>query len=867
MSLLRRRRLSLLVLLFALVPLPSYAAAAAAAKAGEPAAIPADLPARHRAFLEEAAPLLSAKERATFLALKEDYQRDAFIRRFWEVRDPFPQTSRNEFQERWAERVDLARKQVGDLSDDRARMLLLNGKPAQVLQSHCSDVLLPLELWHYDRTEHVRGGFSLVFLAATGSPQGRYRLWYPSEGIQSLLAVGLRGRPSISPELIAQSCPRGDDIAGYLAEAIDWSRIEASVHVVPRPSEEWLQTFVSYSTDLPAGAATFPAELALSFPGRVGSRTVVQGVLAVPQDAVRAARLADLDSYDFVVDGEVLHRDELFEHFRYRFTLPVAEAAGQMRDGKIPLVFQRTLRPGSYTLRLKVEDAGGKRFFHDERSLEVPAVTETASQPAAVAAAATASAASGLAPGQAVAHAADPAGEANAALGAGDHTLRLLAPGENELLRTGRARVEALVTGDGVARVAFLLNGKPVFSKSRPPYSVELDLGDKPKLHNVKAVALGPGGEELARDQLVLNAGPHRFALRLVEPQPGKLYRSSLRAEADVQVPEGDELDHVDFYLNETRLATLYQPPFAQPILLPSGQALTYVRAVAYLKDGNSTEDVVLVNAPGYGEKVQVDLVELFTTVVDRHGRPVEGLKREDFSVAEDGVPQKIRRFDLVKDLPIYAGILLDISASMSERLEEAVRGALGFFEKVITPKDRASVITFNGKPNLAVRFTNNREVLAGGLANLTAEGTTALYDSLIYALYTFGGIKGKRAIVLLTDGMDEGSRYKFTDALDYARRAGVTIYTVGIHLEPNEVDVRSKLQRFAEETGGRFFFIERAAELDKVYSAIEADLRTQYLLAYEPSQQGGDHEKFRTVEVKVGRSGLEAKTMRGYFP
>jgi Ca-activated chloride channel family protein len=288
---------------------------------------------------------------------------------------------------------------------------------------------------------------------------------------------------------------------------------------------------------------------------------------------------------------------------------------------------------------------------------------------------------------------------------------------------------------------------------------------------------------------------------------------------------------------------------------------------VAFLKDGNSTEDVVLVNAPDYGEKVQVDLVELYTTVVDRRGRPVAGLKREDFQVAEEGTPQKIRRFDVVKDQPIYAGILLDTSASMSERLDEAVRGALGFFEKVITPKDRASVITFSGKPSLAVRFTNNREVLAGGLANLTAEGTTALYDSIIYALYTFGGIKGKRAIVLLTDGMDEGSRYKFTDALDYARRAGVTIYTVGIHLEPNETDVRAKLQRLALETGGRFFFIERTAELQKVYSAIEEDLRTQYLLAYESTQQGGDREKFRTVEVKVGRPGLEARTMRGYYP
>ncbi|HXO21430.1 MAG TPA: VWA domain-containing protein, partial [Thermoanaerobaculia bacterium] len=454
--------------------------------------------------------------------------------------------------------------------------------------------------------------------------------------------------------------------------------------------------------------------------------------------------------------------------------------------------------------------------------------------------------------------------EANASLHAGDHTIRILPAPEG--MAIGKLRVEAVTTGEGIARVAFLLNGKPVMAKSHEPYNVELNLGDQPKVHTLKAVALGPGGQELARDEMQLNTGPHRLAIRLIEPQPGNVYRESLRAQAEVKVPEGDSLERVEFYLNDDLVATLYQPPFAQPIVLPPGQGLTYVRAVAYLADGNSSEDVVMVNAPP-GAKVNVDLVELYTTVLDNRGRPIDGLERKDFSVVEDGAPQVLQRFDVVKDVPIYAGILLDTSGSMAERLDEAVRGALRFFQKVITPRDRASVITFNEKPNLAVRFTNNPEVLAGGLANLTAEGNTSLYDSVIYALYTFGGIKGKRAIVLLTDGKDVGSHYKFSDALDYARRTGVTIYSVGMGLStaPADVDVRNKLQRLAEETGGRIFLIEKATELEKVYATIERDLRTQYLLAYESTQT--DQEKFRTVEVKVDRPGLAAKTVRGYYP
>ncbi|HEV7518690.1 MAG TPA: VWA domain-containing protein, partial [Thermoanaerobaculia bacterium] len=613
----------------------------------------------------------------------------------------------------------------------------------------------------------------------------------------------------------------------------------------------------AYSTDLPEGAAAFPADLAITFPGRYGSRTVVQGLLSVPRDEVKLAKTGDFESYDFVIDGEVLRKEELFEHFRYRFTLPVKEVAAQLKEGRIPLVFQRYLRPGPYTLIVKIEDVGGKRYFRDERELEVPAGPVTPPAPPEVTAATAPSAA------------APSLTEANASLHAGDHTIRLVPPPEG--LLTGKARVEAVTTGEGIARVTFLLNGKPILSKSHPPYSVELALGEQPKIHSLKALAQGPGGEELAQDEVFLNAGPHRFALRLLEPQPGKTYHQSLRASAEVKVPEGETLERVEFYLNETRIATLYQPPFAQPMVLPPGDKVTYVRAVAYLADGgNSTEDTVLVNSPVPGEKVQVDLVELYTSVVDRRGRPIQGLAARDFKVFEDGAEQQVRRFDLVKDVPIFAGVLLDTSGSMDASLHEAVDGALRFFNQVITPRDRAAVVTFADKPNLAVKFTNNREVLAGGLANLTADGNTALYDSLVYTLYLFGGIKGKRMVILLSDGKDDKSRYTFPEALEYARRTGVSIYTVGLGLTTKDADTRLKLQRLAEETGGRHFFIEKAAELDSVYKEVEGDLRSQYLLAYESTQGGAvgaGKDKFRTVEVKLGKPGLTAKTLRGYYP
>ena len=139
--------------------------------------------------------------------------------------------------------------------------------------------------------------------------------------------------------------------------------------------------------------------------------------------------------------------------------------------------------------------------------------------------------------------------------------------------------------------------------------------------------------------------------------------------------------------------------------------------------------------------------------------------------------------------------------------------------------------------------FTNDHEVLAGGLAGLTAEGETALHDSLVYALHYFSGLRGKRALILLSDGEDVGSAYTFDEALDFARRTGVPIYTIGLGVAQRDAMARTKLVRLAQDTGGRSFFIDSAEGLTSVYKRIETELRAQYLIAYQSSQgsEGGD--------------------------
>jgi Ca-activated chloride channel family protein len=811
---------------------------------------------KYRDFLIDVAPLITAKERAVFVTLVRDYQRDEFIRRFWEVRNPTPQERRNLFEEVWTERVAAAKDRYGTLEDDRARMLLLVGPPARNIRINCQDSLRPLEVWSYEGGAGDAGRFAMIFVQSQGAVGGRFHMWRPGDGIEALSTLEAQTdskRSSLSS--LVESCPGAMDLGGYLSEAADGDVLEAKLHLVPRPGDEWLTRFSSFSTDVPKGAARLAGSLELSFPGRYGNRTVAQGVLTVPVNALTAQLVAAEPSYSFVLDGEVLRDSELLEHFHYLFNLPTRDAAA----GSVPLVFERHLRPGHYSLVVKLEELAGQKYFRDERELDVPQGPLVAEAPSAeTTAPTTAASSSGATPQKALA-------EANAALPvSADSSVRLLRPPEG--LLTGSVRVEAVAAGAQVGRVSFYLDGKPVLSKANPPYSVTVNLGREPRMHKLKVVATDRRGQSLAEDGLVLNAGPHRFGLRLVDPQSTVHYHASLRAQAQVDVPEGETLDRVEFYLNESLVSTLFQSPFIQPILLREGDAPSYVRAVAYLVDGSSTEDLVLVNSPNPAERVDVQFVELYTTVTDHRGRPAEGLTRDDFKVFEDGSEQTIRRFELVRDMPIHAGVLIDTSGSMGSKLDAAVQGALAFFKQVIKPRDRAAVFTFSSEPNLAVRFTNDQQDLAAGLEGLHAEGNTVLYDTIIDSLYYFGGIRGKRAIILLTDGRDEGSKYQYKDALEYARHSGVAFYTVGIGLGPSDSDVHFKLRELAEETGGRAFFIEYAGALKDIYVEIERELRSQYLVAYQSSKAGGA-DAYRSVTIKLGRPDLEARTLRGYYP
>ena len=822
------------------------AAAAPAQDAAQDAALSV-LERRHADFLDTVDVLLTDTERRVFGKLRHDYHRDAFIKRFWSVRDPFPETPQNEFRLRFDRALETAEQRFGGARGARFKALLLHGPPQRTFTATCR-LLRTLEIWHYPHSPVVRGEFYLVFLRQGGG----YRLWTAADGLSAIAiftAGSLTDRTSRIEE-IGRECARGGDVLTALGLALDWEAVGGESEPA-KASDEWALAFLDRSTVAPADSERLEAEIAMRYPGRRGSRTVVQAIVGIDPTQLPEAPGS---RRRFVLDGEVLRQGELFENFRYRFEPPTR--AGEADGEAVPLVMQRYLRPGAYRLVVEVRDLDTDGSFAAAADIEVPLVPRTPAEPAPLE--------TPTDPDWLV--------EATAAVLGGvesdEHLVRILPLPERLLVDRVRIGVDA--EGPGIHRIAFSLNDRELLSKRRPPYQVEIDLGSAPRVHTLRADAYDRQGGLLATDEVLVNSGPHRFTVRLTSPQRGTAHARSVRAVAEVEAPRHERLDRVEFFLNDNRTATLYQPPFEQPIRIDPDESLSYVRAVAHLQSGAWAEDLVFVNSHDPVEEVDVSLIELHTSVTHRSGAPVLGLVESDFEVLVDGEPLSLHRFDRAADLPVHAGILLDTSISMVDRIEAAEEAALHFFELILGPRDRACLITFNDRPELAVGFTGSRETLAGGLADLTTEGETALYDSVLYALYYFGGLRGKRALILLTDGDDSRSEHRFEDVLDFARRSQVAIYSIGIDIGPREILARGRLQRLCDETAGRCFFITSAGELKRVYERIETEVRSQYLLVFESPE--GESGAFRKVEVKLkdprahGGRGLKVRTIPGYF-
>jgi Ca-activated chloride channel family protein len=269
--------------------------------------------------------------------------------------------------------------------------------------------------------------------------------------------------------------------------------------------------------------------------------------------------------------------------------------------------------------------------------------------------------------------------------------------------------------------------------------------------------------------------------------------------------------------------------------------------------------------------KVNVKLVNVFTNVTDASGAIVGGLTKEDFAISEDGRSQKIAVFERQSELPLSLVLAIDTSGSVHKDLPLEQEAARKFVHALIRGQDQISLLEFATDVRQVVGFTNQPTRIDHGLASLRGGPATALYDAIYLASDSLAKKQGRKVLVLVTDGGDTANTVTYNQALEEALRGEVMVYSIiDVPIAASagrDLGGEHALITLAEQTGGKYFYAN-AGGLDKAFTQVSEDLRTQYLLGYYPANQPPGLT-FHHIHVSVPRAAKEAFDIRyrtGYY-
>ncbi len=258
-------------------------------------------------------------------------------------------------------------------------------------------------------------------------------------------------------------------------------------------------------------------------------------------------------------------------------------------------------------------------------------------------------------------------------------------------------------------------------------------------------------------------------------------------------------------------------------------------------------------------------------TVTDGKGHFITNLPQQQFGLLDDGrAPARVVRFQQQSNLPLRVGIMLDTSNSIRSRFEFEQQAAIDFFLQVLRPADRAFVEGFDVQTDIAQDYTNHIDLLDTGIHKLRPGGGTSMFDSLYKTcrdqmLTLKDAVAVRRALILVSDGDDDYSRAKESDAIKMCQRAETIIYTISTNVGPSKDKGDDVLQRIADATGGRAFFPTRMEDMATGFANVEQELRSQYALEYVPADFKQDGA-FRTIYLVSLDQRYQVHARKGYF-
>lgn len=271
--------------------------------------------------------------------------------------------------------------------------------------------------------------------------------------------------------------------------------------------------------------------------------------------------------------------------------------------------------------------------------------------------------------------------------------------------------------------------------------------------------------------------------------------------------------------------------------------------------------------------KVDVKLVNVFVTVTDARGGPVSSLQKENFLLKEDGKEQKIAFFSRESAMPLSIVLAIDTSLSTKKDLPLEQAAAHKFAHTILRPQDGLAVYKFSEEVSVVVPFTSDLSRIDAGVDHLRSGSGTALFDVVFLGSQALGARQGRKVIVAVTDGGDTMSQVDYKQALRAAQESEAIVYSVII--VPIEASAgrdtggEHALIQMAEDTGGKYYYASSLPQLDEAFRKISEELRTQYLLAYYPSQRYSDSD-FRRIQVDLTNppagGPYQARYRAGYY-
>jgi Ca-activated chloride channel homolog len=271
--------------------------------------------------------------------------------------------------------------------------------------------------------------------------------------------------------------------------------------------------------------------------------------------------------------------------------------------------------------------------------------------------------------------------------------------------------------------------------------------------------------------------------------------------------------------------------------------------------------------------KSETKMVRLLVNVKDAKGDLVGSLEKSDFTVYDCGVKQEIDAFERETMLPLSISVLIDISSSTLKDIRSETASLEKFFKALLdsgNAKDAAAVYSFNDSVTLLKDFTRNQGQLNGTLRSLNPLGSTSLYDAIVFGAEGVSNREGRHVLVIVTDGGDTTSRYRYPDAIKEVHLADAVVYPIVVVPITNDagrnVGGENALTLIAKATGGRTFSASVGAQLDHTFAEILKDLRRTYLLAYYPRSLPKDAPRFHPVRVDMSRPDLQPSARTGYY-